>query len=102
MATIGTVRTASQGQLIPRGARTWLVRVFAGRDGAGKRRYLNATIHGTKKEAQRALVAMLRRRDTGALGETTRQTLGAWLDEWLALVKPRVGPRTYRDYANAL
>jgi len=41
------------GQIIARGERTWLVRVYAGLDGSGKRPYLNKTVHGTKKDAQR-------------------------------------------------
>jgi hypothetical protein len=39
------------GQLIQRGDRIWLVRVFRGRDPkTGKRRYLNHTINGNKKD----------------------------------------------------
>lgn len=94
---------ARQGQLIPRGDRTWLVRAFIGRDGAGKRRYVNRTIHGAKKDAERALTALLRARDTDALSlEPARRTLGAWLDEWLELVKPRIGVRTAYDYGRTI
>ena len=39
------------GQIIKRGEKTWLVRIFMGRNGNGKRRYLNKTIRGTKKKA---------------------------------------------------
>jgi hypothetical protein len=40
------------GQIIPRGERTWLVRVFMGRDSeSGKRKYVNKTIHGTLRDA---------------------------------------------------
>ena len=39
------------GQIIARGERTWLVRVFMGRDSeSGKRKYVNKTIHGTLRD----------------------------------------------------
>ena len=39
------------GQIIKRGEKNWVVRIFMGRDGNGKRRYMNKTIRGTKKAA---------------------------------------------------
>lgn len=80
---------ARQGQLVRRGDRTWLIRAYRGRDGKGKRRYVNRTVHGAKKDAERALTALLRARDTNALSsEPARHTVSKWLDEWLELVKP--------------
>jgi integrase len=94
---------ARQGQLVRRGDRTWLVRAFVGRDGGGKRRYANRTVHGAKKDAERTLTALLQARNTNGLSlEPARQTLGAWLDEWLDLVKPRIGVRTAYDYGRTL
>jgi hypothetical protein len=44
------------GQIISRGASTWLVRVYLGRDPqTGTRKYHNQTIHGPFREAQRFL-----------------------------------------------
>ena len=44
------------GQIIGRGASTWLVRVYLGRDPqTGTRKYHNQTIHGSFREAQRFL-----------------------------------------------
>lgn len=63
------------GQIIQRGENVFLVRVFLGRDKDGKRRYHNKTIHGTKKDAQRYLTAVLRERDLGTFAEPTRMTL---------------------------
>jgi len=41
------------GQIIRRGTRTWLVRVYCGRDvETKKRKYLNQTIHGGLRDAQ--------------------------------------------------
>ncbi len=53
------------GQIIKRGKSTWLVRIFVARDEQGKRKYLNKTIHGTKKEAESWRTAALRERDLG-------------------------------------
>ena len=44
------------GQIVARGASTWLVRVYLGRDPqTGTRKYHNQTIHGPFREAQRFL-----------------------------------------------
>jgi hypothetical protein len=41
------------GQIIPRGERTWLVRVFMGRDPqSGKLKYVNKIVQGTLRDAQ--------------------------------------------------
>ncbi|POB09495.1 tyrosine-type recombinase/integrase [Sulfobacillus sp. hq2] len=88
------------GQIISRGDRTWLIRIFIGRDPkTGKRKYLNKTVHGTKKEAQQELNALLRDQDTGTLVTTQRITLNEYLDQWLeAAAKPRLRPQTSEDY----
>ena len=52
------------GQIIKRGERTWLVRVFLGRDAqTGKRQYHNQTVQGTKKGAEDKLVDLLKDRN---------------------------------------
>lgn len=87
------------GQIINRGKNTWLVRVYMGLDGNGKRKYHNKTIHGTKKDAEKYLAGVLRDRDLGLFTEPSKQTLGAYLDQWLQEVaKPRLRPRTFTDY----
>jgi hypothetical protein len=44
------------GQIVARGASTWLVRVYLGRDPqTGTRKYHNQTIHGPLRAAQRVL-----------------------------------------------
>jgi len=53
------------GQIVNRGERTWLVRVFVGRDGNGKRCYQNRTIHGTKRDAEKVLGDLLQKRSLG-------------------------------------
>ena len=54
------------GQIIGRGRRTWLVRVYNGHDPeTKKRKYLNQTIHGGLRDAQAYLNKMLGERDRG-------------------------------------
>lgn len=53
------------GQIVKRGDNIWLVRIFQGRDSNNKRRYLNKTVHGTKKDAGKFLTAKLREKDLG-------------------------------------
>lgn len=72
------------GQIIPRGERTWLVRVYVGRDPqTDKRKYDNHTVHGTKKDAQAYLNGKLRERDLGAYAGVKHTTVGSLLDEVL-------------------
>lgn len=87
------------GQIIKRGDRTWLVRIYNGCDENGTRRYINKTIHGTKKDANQYLTAKLRDKDLGLNIEPSSESLGKYLDKWLETsVKPRVRARTFDDY----
>ncbi len=88
------------GQIISRGDRTWLIRIFIGRDPkTGKRTYHNQTVHGTKKEAQQVLNSLLRDHDMGSLVAPQRRTLNEYLDEWFqSAVKTKVRPQTYAHY----
>ena len=88
------------GQIVRRGEKTWVVRIFQGRDENGKRRYFNKTVRGTKKDADKYLTAKLRDKDLGLNIEPASESLGQYLDKWLETsVKPRVRSRTYEDYA---
>jgi integrase len=90
------------GQLIDRGAKVWLVRVFAGRKG-GKRKYVSRTVRGTKREAQAVLTKMLRDRDQGALTTPTRTTFAEYVAEWKeSSLRGRVSARTFRGYTYSL
>ncbi len=63
------------GQIIFRSRNTWLVRVYLGYDGLGKRVYENKTIHGNKKDAEAYLNEALRRRDLGGTEAAAQRTL---------------------------
>lgn len=72
------------GQIIARGDRRWLIRVYLGRDHeTNKRNYHNRTIHGSMREAQSYLTRTLRERDLGRDLEGAKITLNEYLDRWL-------------------
>lgn len=92
------------GQIIGRGPRTWLVRVYAGRDAeTKKRKYLNKTIHGGLRDAQAHLNRMLSERDLGRNIHSSKQTLDQYLDRWLAVcARPRLRAKSFQDYEGLL
>ena len=91
------------GQIIRRGENTWLVRIFTGRDARGKRRYVNKTIRGTKKEANAYLSGTLTAMSTGTFIEPVKLTVDEYLDKWLAIAaKPRLRERSFDDYSEKL
>jgi integrase len=92
------------GQIIARGDRRWLIRVYLGRDReTSKRRYHNRTIHGPMREAQAYLTRRFRERDLGRDLEGAKITLNEYLDRWLeTAVKPRVREKTCQDYEGML
>jgi len=92
------------GQIIARGDRTWLIRVYLGRDPETNRRnYHNRTIHGPMREAQAYLTRKLRERDLGRDLEGAKVTINEYLDRWIKVaVKPRVRGKTCQDYEGML
>lgn len=91
------------GQIIKRGDKTWIVRIFMGRDEQGKRRYINKTIHGTKKEANTYLSTTLTAISTGTFVEPSPMTLSHYLDKWLkGAARPRLRDNTYLEYEGLL
>ena len=91
------------GQIIKRGERNFIVRVYLGRDTNGKRDYLNQTVRGSKKDAQALLNKLLRDKDMGTLLEPSRESLNDYLDRWLEdVAKPRLGASSYSDYERLL
>jgi hypothetical protein len=84
------------GQIIARGDRRWLIRVYLGRDHeTEKRNYHNRTIHGSMREAQAYLTRKLRERDLGRDLEGAQITLNEYLDRWLkTAVEPRYARKT--------
>ena len=62
---------------------------------------VTATFRGGKREAERELRRLLVAVDSGAVAQT-KMTTGAWLDAWLAIVKPEVAAATLDHYRRAV
>jgi integrase len=92
------------GQIIARGDRRWLIRVYLGRNRETKKRnYHSRTIYGSMREAQAYLTRKLRERDLGRDLEGAKITLNEYLDRWIqTAVKPRVREKTCQDYEGML
>jgi len=73
-------RRAMAGQVIKRGNRQYVVRIFQGRDAQGKRRYVNKTIRGTKKDADKYLSKTLTAMSTGTYIEASTLSVDDYLD----------------------
>ncbi|MBA3569086.1 MAG: site-specific integrase [Pyrinomonadaceae bacterium] len=87
------------GQIIKRGDKTWLVRIYLGRGTDGRRQYQNHTVHGVKKNAQAWLTDALRKQDLGIPTFQSKVSLSDYLDTWMTdVAKPRVSEQTFRGY----
>src|SRR5260370_25867772 len=94
---------AMAGQIIKRGNRQYLVRIFQGRDAQGKRRYVNKTIRGTKKDADKYLSKTLTAMSTGTYIEASTLSVDDYLDRWLQnAAKGRGRERPFDDYSDLL
>lgn len=97
MAKVKKPEPRNRGQIIPRGDRKWLVRVFVGMKN-GKRQYDSKVVHGTFKQADQQRTRMLREMDTQTYVSPAKQTVQAYLDDWLK-TKTDISARTKLDYA---
>jgi hypothetical protein len=70
----------------------WEVRAFTGRDERGRPTQVSRTVHGTKRDAQRAAAEMTLRPSNAA-----GRTVGGLLDLWLELNEAVWAPSTRRD-----
>ena len=87
------------GHIVKRGEKTWMVRIFLGRDGKGKRRYLNKTIHGTKKKANEYLSKTLTDISAGTFVQSSADSVEDYLEKWLeTAARRRLRENTYREY----
>ena len=77
-----------------RRGKSWELRVYLGRDAvSGKKRWATRTVRAGKREAQRALTAMVAEADTGTLARTDA-TVGDLLERWFEQAKDDFSPKT--------
>ena len=93
-----------RGQIVQRSKGSWTIVLYIGRDPVtGRKRYRQHTLHGTKREAERERVRLLRAFDTGTYLEPSRQSTAEYLESWLRdYAKVHVAPTTYERYVNIL
>jgi integrase len=86
-----------RGNIRQRGANSWELRVFVGRDPAtGKKRYTTKTVRGGKRDAQRALVSLVHAVQQGAVSRS-RSTVGELLEAWFEHAHADLSPKTVRE-----
>lgn len=91
----------SRGQIRKRGTGKYLVRVYVGRID-GKRKYKSKVVNGSKKDAEKKLTEMLRKKDRGVLAHPNSEKLDAFLDDWLDMKRGKVAPATLRNYIQSV
>lgn len=94
---------AGRGSVRKRG-QWWTIRYDLGPDPeTGQRRQQRESGFRTRREAEEALTARQRERDTGTALDPTRMTTGAYLDHWLAAaIAPSKRPLTTERFRFAI
>ena len=87
-----------RGHVQQRSRDTWRLKVYVGRSADGKRRHLQRTVQGSRKEAERELARLVVEVDEGRHVASAPMTMGELLDRWLDLKSMTVEANT----ANAL
>ncbi len=87
-----------QGHLQRRGDDSWRCKVFLGRSADGKRRYLERTVRGSRKEAEHELAVMVVEAGEGRWVPTAPMTMAELLERWLTLKATTVEPTTVNGY----
>lgn len=86
------------GQIKQRGEKTFLVRVYLGTSDNGKRHYHNRTVRGTKKDADKVLMEIIRRHEAGEPLEDAKHIFSAYAEEWLQAKASSVRSNTVENY----
>jgi integrase len=95
--------TRQRGQIIPRGDKKWLVRVYTGLSAEGKPKYSAKTVKGTISQAQQARTSMLRDIDTEEFIAPSKQNVQDFINAWLTDTAPiRVSAATAIGYRSAM
>ena len=94
------------GSITKRGKNTYLLRIALGTDTQGRRRTLTRTIHGTKADAERMLLQLLRDRDQTPVLPSTPPTPESPAFKTVALrwfsQKTQLSRHTHEDYQRLL
>jgi integrase len=94
-------RRTGQRETIVAGKK-YVLRVFLGRDAAGKRHYHSETFHGGAGQAEDRIREIIRRYRAGEPIKANADTFGAFLDEWIESKRLAVAESTLANYAQAV
>ncbi|HHV62395.1 MAG TPA: site-specific integrase [Firmicutes bacterium] len=87
------------GSIRKRGENSWEIQITLGKDPVtGKKKRIYETVHGTRKDAQKALRNLLHSIDEGTFVEPSKMTVRQFLEQWLTTHKPNVAPTTWTWY----
>lgn len=87
-----------RGHIQQRGPRTWRIKAYLGRDGEGRKRYLQRTVAGSRRDAERELSRLLVEVDEGRHAAAGPLSFGELLDRWLEVKRLAVEPTTMSSY----
>src|SRR5215216_491496 len=87
-----------QGSIQQRGSGSWRVRVYVGRDELGTKRYIDRSVRGTKREAQRVMARLVAEVDDGRHVPGAKRKFGDVLDLWLEVKASTIDESTIDDY----
>lgn len=79
---------------------SWYLRVELPRSADGKRRQRREVMHGTKRDAERRLRALLAEVETGGYADGGRTSCADLFTGWLAATEHRVGAKTVHRYGS--
>ncbi len=87
------------GSIQQRGAGSWRIKVYVGRDPVTRRkRYAERTVKGTKTDAKRALAKLVTEVSEGRVANSGAITFNELFDRWLELKEHQLDPRTHDGY----
>lgn len=87
-----------RGSIQQRGTTSWRVKAYVGRDSTGRKRYVQRTVRGTRRDASRELSRLVVDVDEGRYVASPAMTLDELLDRWLAVKRAAVEPSTLTSY----
>lgn len=87
-----------RGHLQQRSRDTWRLKVYVGRSADGRKRYVERTVHGSRREAERELARLVVEVDEGRHVASAPITVGELLDRWLEVKASTVEANTERGY----
>jgi len=87
-----------RGHIQQRGKHSWRVKVFVGRDASGVRRYLQRTVRGTRRDAERELARVVVEVDEGRHAAAAPMSFDELLDRWLDVKRRTVEANTMASY----